>query len=172
MKLLSHVKPLKLLFLIVAAGAFCLALSIIFIHWTGPNDDIVFDTSDADFIWLDQGLSAITHPRIGGAYAEGHIDFSRLNGGKWKKVCAIGGYVDPIKTVTTQGGIVSETDRENFLNKNYGSQLGIVEESEFMIAYIRPDNSSHFIHFKNGIGPDGQNFKKCIERPATVISFS
>ncbi|MDP1702868.1 MAG: hypothetical protein Q8L53_18160 [Aestuariivirga sp.] len=172
MKIFTRKDFRKLITLIAIIGALWLAFPVTVLIFTWLAEDILYDTQDADFSWLDKRLTDIGASFVAGDAKEQTLDFSQLNGGQWETVCAIGGYVDPIKTIIANGGIVSETDRENLNKKNSGLRLGIVEEFEFMIAYIQADRSTNFIHFSYGIGSGGQHFEKCIKRPTTVMSFS
>ena len=132
--------------------------------------DISYDQMDGDYAWL-LALIDSNAPHAGGEELakDSKIDFSKLNHGDWKVVCATGGYVNPIKLISSFGGLVSEQDRQRLEGKERGSRISIVEEYEFMISYVKSDGTAHFIHFEHGIGTGGQHFQECIKRPTDVM---
>ncbi len=93
---------------------------------------------------------------------EAAIDFSQLNGGEWKVACLFGGYTDPLETMRVTGANINENDRVRWTEaRSRGFRLAPVEEHEMAIAYVDLANNAQFIHFRHGIGPEGQGFQKC-----------
>jgi hypothetical protein len=98
------------------------------------------------------------------------IDLSELNGGHWKVACVFGGYTTPVETMRGLGAHIDENDLRRFTEAGRrGFRLAPVEESEMAIAYVDLADNARFIHFRHGIGPEGQNFQKCIARPETRL---
>ncbi len=105
-----------------------------------------------------------------GAATRVSIDFADLNGGQWKTVCLFGGYTDPLREIQALGAEIDDRDRARLTEAGRrGFRIGPIEEFELAIAYIDRENKARFIHMKSGIGPRGQHFEKCIDRPETKI---
>ena len=99
---------------------------------------------------------------------EDAIDLSELNRGEWKIACVFGGYTDPVEKMRALGANINEKDQLRW-TETRGFRLAPVEESEMAIAYMDLGNNAQFIHFKSGIGPEGQHFEKCIAKPQTRL---
>jgi hypothetical protein len=105
-----------------------------------------------------------------GAQKEDFVDLSELNNGEWKTACLFGGYTMPLDQMRALGANISEKDRVRMTEAgSRGFRLGQVEEREMVITFVDPSNNAHFIHFHTGIGPEGQNFKRCIAKPETRL---
>jgi hypothetical protein len=76
----------------------------------------------------------------------------------------------PLDEMRALGANISETDRVRMTEAGLrGFRLGQVEEQEMVIAFIDLSNNARFIHFHTGIGPEGQNFRRCISKPETRL---
>lgn len=107
-----------------------------------------------------------------GATKDDFIDLSDLNNGEWKTACLFGGYTSPLDTMRTLGANVAEKDRARLTEAgSRGFRLAQVEEQEMAIAFVDLGNNARFIHFRSGIGPEGQNLKRCISKPETRLSL-
>ncbi|MGE6783495.1 hypothetical protein ACQKGL_13335 [Ensifer adhaerens] len=148
--------PLRLSAL--ASLGFCaLALSA-----CGP----AYDTDDPDYAYFAELFDAAQEK------AALVADMERLNGGDWKTACIFGGYVHPIEEMEKLGATVAEVDRQRMQDaKDSGFRLFEVEESEMMVAFVDGADTAHFIHFKKGIGAEGQHYRSCVTRPETKIAL-
>jgi hypothetical protein len=97
------------------------------------------------------------------------IDLAPLNRGAWRTACLFGGYSWPVARMKARGVIVSEQDRRR-LEGATGLRVSPVEEFEMLIAFVDEEQRAHFIHFKEGIGPDGQHYEGCVSKPRTKVS--
>jgi hypothetical protein len=105
-----------------------------------------------------------------GATRDDYIDLSELNNGEWKTACLFGGYTDPLKTIQMLGANIDEKDRARMTEAGSRSlRIGQVEEQEMAIAFVDLRNNARFIHFRTGIGPEGQHLQKCISKPQTML---
>jgi hypothetical protein len=105
-----------------------------------------------------------------GITSDDAVDLSELNRGEWKVACVFGGYTSPLETMRACNANIDEKDQLRLSEAgSRGFRLAQVEESEMAIAYVDFDNNAHFIHFKHGIGPEGQHFQKCIVRAETRL---
>ncbi len=101
------------------------------------------------------------------------LDLSALNGGDWTTACAFGGYRNPSEAMAKLGAEIGSADRLRLEEaRTSGLRLAEVEEFEFMLAFVDAKRRAHFIHFRDGIGPDGQHFEKCICRPETHLPLA
>jgi hypothetical protein len=124
----------------------------------------------------DYGRYAETFRRLSvpistrGITGDDAIDLSELNGGEWQVACVFGGYTNPLETMRAFGANIDEKNQLRLTEAgSRGFRLAQVEESEMAIAYVDFNNNARFIHFKYGIGPEGQHFQKCIARPETRL---
>src|SRR5262245_35602678 len=105
-----------------------------------------------------------------GTTRDDFIDFADLNDGEWKIACLFGGYTYPLETMQMLGANIDEKDRARLTEAgSRGFRLGQVEERGMAIAFVDLGNNARFIHFRSGIGPEGQNLKRCISKPATRL---
>jgi hypothetical protein len=130
-----------------------------------------YDRSDPTY---DRYLQAFEHLRVPldqrGAQKEDFVDLSELNNGEWKTACLFGGYTMPLDEMRALGANISEKDRVRLTEAgSRGFRLGQVEEHEMLIAFVDLSNNARFIHFHTGIGPEGQNLKRCISKPETRL---
>ena len=126
------------------------------------TDSVDYDQYSAAFSGIEKIAAGSRQPLV--------VDFADLKGGRWRSVCLIGGYEDPIRVMRQQGASISpEDERRMAETARAGFRLGAVEEFEVMIAYTDDQNLAHFIHFERGFGPEGQHFQKCVSKPETVI---
>lgn len=105
-----------------------------------------------------------------GTTEDDYIDLSELNSGEWKTACLFGGYTDPLEAMRALGANIDEKDHVRFTEA--GSRrfrLGQVEEQEMAIAFVDIGNNARFIHFRTGIGKEGQGLQRCISKPQTRL---
>jgi hypothetical protein len=156
------------------AVAFIVCVGLIFFVVAGVSvslfDWIEFDSADPEYgYWqseLDQRATSLEKNR-----SIDPLNFEKLRDGDWVKVCAVGGYNNPIKVAEDRGALVSAADRQRLENKLTGMRSSIVEEFEFMLMIIRSSKQAEFIHFPSGIGSGGQHFLKSVSKPDTVLDF-
>jgi len=102
-----------------------------------------------------------------------YVDLSELNDGDWTTACLFGGYTNPLEAMRMRGANIHEKDRVRFTEAgSRGFRLGQVEEREIAIAFVDLGNNAQFIHFKTGIGPEGQGLQRCISRPQTRLHLA
>jgi hypothetical protein len=130
-----------------------------------------YDQSHPDYHRYAETFDRLSVPiSTRGITNEDAIDLSELNAGEWKIVCVFGGYTKPLETMRALGANINEKDQLRLTEAgSRGFRLAQVEESEMAIAYVDLNNNAQFIHFENGIGPEGQHFQKCIARPETRL---
>ncbi|HEV7323072.1 MAG TPA: hypothetical protein VGO04_31090 [Ensifer sp.] len=145
----------------ISATVASLSLCALLLSACGP----AYDTDDPDYAYF-AGLFDATRK------ADQVADMERLNGGDWQTACIFGGYVHPIEEMEKLGATIAEADRQRMQDaKDSGFRLYEVEEFEMMVAYIDRAKRAHFIHFKSGIGAQGQGHKSCVTRPETKITL-
>lgn len=148
------------------AVALVIALVIRVSSWTPAYDD-----ANPEYSSLVNRVSEIRRSQDLGSSNERGIDLSKLNNGDWTTACVFGGFNNPLEDFAA-GGNVSAEDRKRLLElATRGNRLAQVEEFELMIAYVDLRHDAHFVHLRDGIGPDGQHFKRCITRPQTVVDL-
>lgn len=87
-------------------------------------------------------------PKISTLKAGERLDFTELNGGRWKTACLFGGYTRPSVTMAKKGKL-SVFDSYYQPLKSWGLiRLDEVEEGEAMISYVDRRNGVHFVHFE------------------------
>lgn len=130
-----------------------------------------YDRSDPDY----QGYAEIferlqVRLSMYGATANDVVDFSQLNNGEWKVACLLGGYANPLEEMQKLGANIDPKDRSRLTEAGkQGFRLAQVEEYEMMIAYVDSGDRARFIHFANGLGPEGKRFRRCISKPEARI---
>lgn len=124
---------------------------------------IDYDTDDPDYGYFADLFAA--------ARKQNQVaDMERLNGGDWTTACIFGGYSKPLREMEALGATISNEDRKRIEEAaTTDLRLFSVEESEMMVTYIDKANRAHFIHIRNGIGAQGQEFQSCVTRPETKI---
>ena len=105
-----------------------------------------------------------------GTTKDDYIDLTELNNGEWKTACLFGGYTFPLEAMQALGANVNEKDRVRLTEAGSRAfRLGQVEEHEMAIAFVDLGNNAQFIHFRSGIGPEGQGLRRCISKPETRL---
>lgn len=100
------------------------------------------------------------------------LDLDGLNRGDWVKACLFGGYTNPSEKMIAFGATLNPLDVTRWADaRRQGFRLAEVEEYEVAIAYIDRANQAHFIHFRRGIGSNGQHLEACVSRPETEIAL-
>ena len=130
-----------------------------------------YDVTHPNYNYFVEVFERLREPiAFRGMTNEDAVDFSQLNGGEWKVACLFGGYTDPLETMRAIGANIHEKDQVRWTKaRSRGLRLAQVEEKEMAIAYVDLANNAQFIHFRHGIGPEGQHFQKCVARPETRV---
>lgn len=153
---------------LVFSGLF--GLVVVVVGGVNVYEGIVYDVGDPEFsrwqLELDKRLISLDD----GKGIE-PLDLTNLRSGDWVRVCAVGGYNNPIEVAEENGALVSATDRQKLEDKLVGFRLSIVEEFEFMLVIVRSSRQAEFMHFPSGIGSAGQHFLKCVAKPNTKLAF-
>lgn len=156
---------------IVLAVAFAL-----FLGWRVHEawvQEPVYDVADPDYAHFshefDRLAAAFEHRE---PTARDTLDLAPLNGGRWTTACLFGGYTDPVEKLERMGVRVPQAEQRRMAAASGGFRLAPVEEFEVVIAYIDAKATTRLIHFKNGFGPSGQHFERCVSKPETVMPIS
>jgi hypothetical protein len=144
-----------------------IAALLLFLFFDQPN----YDVAHPNYNYFAEMFERLREPvSFRGMTNEDVIDFSQLNGGEWKVACLLGGYRDPLETMRAIGANINEKDQVRWTKaRSRGLRLAPVEEHEMAIVYVDLANNAQFIHFRDGIGPEGQGFQKCVARPETRL---
>jgi hypothetical protein len=89
------------------------------------------------------------------------LDISTLNGGNWRTACLVGGYKNYASAINNHGAV------------NWKPKVSAgVGEFEMALVYVDVAGAPNVMHFRDGLGPYGQHFERCITKPATRIPLS
>jgi hypothetical protein len=136
---------------VVAAGFLWIALDD---HWTGQDKP--------DYEPIASELKRYRAVFKGRPPAKGdELDLSGLNKGDWRTACLVGGYNNYMR-------VMKDRDPVDWTFE----MRGFVDEFEMALAYVDTAGNPHVMHFKEGIGSDGQHFKKCISKPEMTIPLA
>lgn len=156
---------------LVAAATVFVAVGGLVALRTGLSDEPDYDYDHPAFERYAARFSALAAVfRNRGPNGYDTIDLAALNDGEWTTACVFGGYTTPSVAMANLGALVSDADERRLREAGSGGfRFDEVEEFEMMLVYVDPHNRAHFIHFPNGIGPNGQHLRKCIVKPETVV---
>ena len=88
------------------------------------------------------------------------LDVSTLNDGNWRTACLAGGYKNYAR-------VINARDPVDWKPK----QSAFIDEFEMALVYVDVVGIPNVMHFRSGIGPQGQHFERCITKPHTKISL-
>ena len=149
-----------------AAAAALVTLLALLVFSPRPN----FDHAHPDYAYFAKQFEEVRR-----AFAAGEdppvIDLAPLNGGAWRTACLFGGYTRPIEKMDALGAEVGEADRKR-LGEPVGARISPVEEFEVLIAFVDEERRAHFIHFSEGVGPEGQHYEACTTKPETRVAIA
>jgi ATP phosphoribosyltransferase regulatory subunit HisZ len=128
-----------------------------------------YDVADPDYLRYSEIFAEFREKSAAGTLEGTVLDLSELNGGAWSTACLFGGYTDPVGAMLAKGAEVDSADKERLPRNGFGARIAAVEEYELLIAYVDSGNRAHFIHFRDGLGPEGQHLQKCAQKPRTTI---
>lgn len=135
---------------------------------------IVFDKPDFDRAHPDYAQFVARFAAAQRALEAGErwavIDLAPVNGGAWRTACLFGGYTSPVQRMEALGAVVNEADRRR-LEKSVGLRIAPVEEFEVLIAFVDEAQRAHFVHFPEGVGPNGQHYEACVRRPRIKVTI-
>jgi hypothetical protein len=158
----------------LSAGITALAMLVVASLFAALFHEPAYDQSHPDYHRYAEAFNRLSVPiSQRGITNEDAIDLFELNGGEWKTACIFGGYTNPLDKMRTLGADISPKDQSRLTEAgSRGFRLAQVEESEIAIAYVDFSNRAQFIHFKHGIGPEGQHLQRCISRPETLLTLA
>lgn len=103
----------------------------------------LYDRDDPDYAWIKSEFDR----RFRGE-TRAPMDWSRLNGGDWKRLCVFHPFTNPIAAIVGMGGALAPADaaRVKVENQPGWFRVASVGENETLIAYRRGDDRMTLIH--------------------------
>lgn len=89
------------------------------------------------------------------------LDVANLNEGNWRTACLVGGYKDYVRVLNTREAVDWKPKQRTF-----------VDEFQMALVYVDAVDTPSVMHFRSGIGPEGQHFERCITKPNTRIPLN
>jgi hypothetical protein len=103
----------------------------------------LYDRADPDYGWIKSEFGRRFRGETGDP-----MDWSRVNGGDWKRLCVFHPYTNPIAAITGMGGTLAPADAARVQVENQPGMFRVaaVGENETLIAYRRTDDRIVVIH--------------------------